>query len=276
MEIPIGCRSEEALPQNDIANQQNVFTILFAFRHLLLAKTTGKSTLRAWAKLNRQKIGRNTVAQQIARVSGLVLSFVHKRQAKTVALYASFGDEFPTEQLALCLQSNGIATAYPRTIARNPMQFSICSHKQLVSSSKNYAHPSPALPKISLSNIPISIVPGLAFGLRSFSRLGWGGGHYDRSLSSAPNTLRLGLAFEYQLIRDIPVAAHDITMDAIVTPSGLRIRYPLASHDPTSPTPFPTYQRKNLFTEDRMTRLGVAPLKKTYAASIANHNGVSS
>ena len=52
-------------------------------------------------------------------------------------------------------------------------------------------------------------------------RLGQGGGHYDRWLASRPATLRIGLAWDAQLVEELPVEPHDMALNAIVTPTRL-------------------------------------------------------
>ena len=52
-------------------------------------------------------------------------------------------------------------------------------------------------------------------------RLGQGGGHYDRYLATYANTLAIGLAWDIQLCEDLPIEPHDITLDAVITPTRL-------------------------------------------------------
>ena len=52
-------------------------------------------------------------------------------------------------------------------------------------------------------------------------RLGQGGGHYDRWLATHPPKLAIGLAWDVQLCAQLPVEAHDMPLDAIVTPTRL-------------------------------------------------------
>ena len=61
----------------------------------------------------------------------------------------------------------------------------------------------------------ILIIPGLAFNLKGF-RLGRGGGHYDRYLSSFKG-LRIGVCFETQIVEDVFVEPYDEKVDFIVT-----------------------------------------------------------
>ena len=66
--------------------------------------------------------------------------------------------------------------------------------------------------------IDLVIIPGMAFD-RSGARIGRGNGHYDRLLrmNILSSAFKLGLAFEFQLMDEMPVEAHDVQMDAVVT-----------------------------------------------------------
>src|SRR5262249_48608189 len=60
------------------------------------------------------------------------------------------------------------------------------------------------------------VVPGLAFDPAG-TRLGRGGGHYDRALPTYPRGLRVALAAEAQLSPDLPGEAWDQPVDAVAT-----------------------------------------------------------
>jgi 5-formyltetrahydrofolate cyclo-ligase len=51
------------------------------------------------------------------------------------------------------------------------------------------------------------------------ARLGQGGGHYDRWLAEHPPVLTVGLAWDAQLCDTLPTEAHDVPLDAVVTPT---------------------------------------------------------
>jgi 5-formyltetrahydrofolate cyclo-ligase len=68
-------------------------------------------------------------------------------------------------------------------------------------------------------NVFVWIVPGLAF-TRDGHRLGYGGGWYDRFLSAAPkDALRLGVAYSFQIVDNLPVEPHDIPLTAVIDDS---------------------------------------------------------
>lgn len=70
------------------------------------------------------------------------------------------------------------------------------------------------LPSVS---IEVALIPGVVFD-RCGNRLGYGAGFYDRFLAQeAPQAIRIGLAFSYQLADKIPPLSHDVPMDMVVT-----------------------------------------------------------
>ena len=64
------------------------------------------------------------------------------------------------------------------------------------------------------------LVPGLAFD-RAGRRLGYGAGYYDRLLARLPGVPRIAVAFSIQLVDQIPVDAHDLPVDILVTETQL-------------------------------------------------------
>jgi 5-formyltetrahydrofolate cyclo-ligase len=65
----------------------------------------------------------------------------------------------------------------------------------------------------------VVVVPGLAFD-ESGGRLGRGGGHYDRFLREARGAApiaAIGVAFELQIVAEVPRLDHDERVDRIVT-----------------------------------------------------------
>ncbi len=66
------------------------------------------------------------------------------------------------------------------------------------------------------------LMPLLGFDA-SGTRLGYGGGYYDRTLAHiAKKPLLVGLAFAAQELAHIPRDTHDIPLDAVITEEGVR------------------------------------------------------
>ena len=86
------------------------------------------------------------------------------------------------------------------------------------------------------SGVAAWIVPGLAF-TPDGRRLGYGGGWYDRLLSSSSATsLKIGVAHDFQIVGDLPCEAHDVPVDRVVRCRPLR-RCPSTSSCPSPRAP---------------------------------------
>ena len=71
--------------------------------------------------------------------------------------------------------------------------------------------------KTNAIEIDFIIVPGIGFS-RDGTRLGRGGGYYDRYLAtSSEQTLKIGVTFSLQIIAEIPMQTHDIAVDLLIT-----------------------------------------------------------
>ncbi|MBP5546940.1 MAG: 5-formyltetrahydrofolate cyclo-ligase [Bacteroidales bacterium] len=67
-----------------------------------------------------------------------------------------------------------------------------------------------------LESIELIIVPGVAFD-RKGNRMGRGRGFYDRLLKTTPKALKIGVAYDFQMLDSIPVEPFDVKMDRIIT-----------------------------------------------------------
>lgn len=74
-------------------------------------------------------------------------------------------------------------------------------------------------PQIDTNALEVILVPGVAFD-RNKGRLGYGGGFYDRVLSGYRG-IKIGIAFSFQIVDEIPLDEHDVRMDFIITEEGI-------------------------------------------------------
>lgn len=89
---------------------------------------------------------------------------------------------------------------------------------QLKPGPRGVLEPDPArCKKVPIDCIDIAIVPGVALDEKG-ARIGTGMGFYDRLIPNLPITTRkVALAFEEQLIQQIPMEHHDKHIDIIIT-----------------------------------------------------------
>jgi len=79
--------------------------------------------------------------------------------------------------------------------------------------------PKAGCPEIPLERLGLILVPGVAFDLCG-GRLGRGRGFYDRLLPEIRG-LKCGVAFDEQIVKEVPAGTLDVRMDFILTPNRL-------------------------------------------------------
>ena len=137
----------------------------------------------------------------------------------TVALYYATGDEVPTENIALQLDSLGFRLALPRLEARDGMMhFAHWDLDQiLVPGRFRTLQPAPD----AMDVVPdVIVAPMLGFD-PALGRLGQGGGYYDRVFAAYPAAMRIGLAWSAQQVDHIPMEPHDLPLHLIVTEAAI-------------------------------------------------------
>ena len=137
------------------------------------------------------------------------------------ASYLSTAEEFPTEEIHLTLFSAGVMLAVPRfSHAEARYHWApLAPGEPLRQGPHGIWEPASRI-HAPRAAIDVVLVPGLAFDMRG-GRIGYGGGIYDRLLARLrPGVLRVALAFDCQLQREVlPQEPHDLQMDYIVTES---------------------------------------------------------
>lgn len=140
----------------------------------------------------------------------------------TIGLYHAGEHEAPASGYARHFSEAGHPVALPRFDSReSPMNFA--AHDDPFGEQDLERGPfgimQPTASSIALTP-DIVFVPLLAFNEQG-ARLGQGGGHYDRWLAGNPAAKAIGMAWDCQLIDQIPTEPHDMKLDAIVTPTRL-------------------------------------------------------
>ncbi len=155
-----------------------------------------------------------SIAQRAARLPMLA-------ESPTVALYVPLGTEVDTLELARLL--GPLRTVYPRSVTGDrKLVFAPSDLREMVRGPLGAREPPATATEVDRATIGCVVVPGIGFS-PSGHRLGRGGGYYDNTLGSMPGAKRVGLAFEAQIVDDIPLEPHDERLDAIVTESRIII-----------------------------------------------------
>jgi 5-formyltetrahydrofolate cyclo-ligase len=112
---------------------------------------------------------------------------------------------------------------YPLIISPGVVRFHLVSDPEtLVVGRYGIREPNAQVhPPMELDTLDVFLCPGLAFG-HDGSRLGQGGGFYDRLLAKArPEAPRIGIGFPCQLRDPLPMAPHDAYMSHLDSEEGV-------------------------------------------------------
>ena len=175
-----------------------------------------------------RKMRKDHVAQQPDAIRALLFnhpprSLLEKiRETQVIGLYHTNASEAPAGGYARFFHEAGQRIALPFFAdADAAMEFREHSdpiaESDLEKGAFGIMQPQTSAPALTPD---LLFVPLLGFTDKG-QRLGQGGGHYDRYLAANPNTLAIGLAWDVQLCEDLPIEPHDITLEAIITPTRL-------------------------------------------------------
>lgn len=188
-----------------------------------------KAVLRQTALAARAAVtGRPERAAAIwAALRGLELY----RAARTICWYVGVRDEVPTAEMIAAAAAESRRAVVPWRAGERLELFEIRGGGELAPASFGLLEPTAAVResparRVDAGAVDLFVVPGVAFD-RQGRRLGYGRGYYDRLLSLArPEAAIVGLAFDAQLVPQVPAGDHDVAMDHVITESDV---YPPAA-----------------------------------------------
>lgn len=140
------------------------------------------------------------------------------QEAQTIACTMSNFPEVETRDLIRYLWKNQKTVVVPKCDVKSKKMYfyAIDSFEQLEVVYAGIEEPVPALSKlVDEAAIDLVIVPGVLFNREGY-RIGFGGGYYDRFLSKYEGKT-ISLAFDEQVLDEIPVEAHDLPVQMIIT-----------------------------------------------------------
>ena len=135
---------------------------------------------------------------------------------KIIGGYYSYNYEIDTLELLKKLEKKNYLISLPKISKNNKMNFYQWSFKDPLSINI-YGIPEPISKK--KVNPEILLVPLVAYD-GELNRLGYGGGFYDRYISSVKHDkkiIKIGLGFSFQKVNKLPTNQYDKKLDYIVT-----------------------------------------------------------
>lgn len=143
------------------------------------------------------------------------------RRAKVVLCYVAHDGEVETGPILERILADGKRLAVPFTMPRGRRLIGAeirDPRRDLVRGPYGIPHPKRLTGcRLPYKALDLVIVPGVAFDRRG-GRLGRGGGYFDRFLEKIPRQVpRVGLAFRFQVVRNLPREPHDQPLTRVIT-----------------------------------------------------------
>jgi 5-formyltetrahydrofolate cyclo-ligase len=180
-----------------------------------------KRTVRRRVRASRDAMSASERERASARIVDYLLTLPEVERSSTVMVFWSFGSEPDTVPLIEALDTRGVRVALPRIVDGDMEPHAYAPGDAVTETSFGAREPS-AGERLDPTAIDVVVTPGIVFD-RSGRRVGYGGGFYDRFFPrTRPDTLRIGIGFDLQLIEgDLPSGHFDLGLDAVVTETGV-------------------------------------------------------
>lgn len=202
---------------------QRTLNVVIQMTHILQNQSL-KSMIKAAKDKLRKTINTQLATQdhnEINKASATICKRITDTLSppENIAIFSAHGPEIDLSSLhQLCPDSKLL---YP--LCQSPGVISyhhVASPSELAIGKYGILEPDPAKhPEVTIPDIDMFFCPGLAFG-KDGSRLGHGGGYYDRALakrSTSREVLICAVALDQQVFDTLPCEDHDIKMHQIIT-----------------------------------------------------------
>jgi len=159
------------------------------------------------------------VAEGSGRACAAALRLSAFATSRHVVAYVAVENEVDPGPLVAAAERAGKTVYYPR-VEPAGLVFLQADPRTFRPGAGRVPEPREGTPLPSEAEDVLFVVPGLAFDVRGV-RLGRGAGCYDRALGVRPGAVRLGLAFEFQMMPALPTESWDVRMHAVATDARL-------------------------------------------------------
>ena len=137
------------------------------------------------------------------------------RKAKVVLLYWSMEDEVQTHEFVEKWYKE--KTVLLPCVDGDDLKLRQYTGQKCMRSGEQFGIGEPTGEEFTdMESVDVIVVPGVAFDSEGH-RMGRGRGFYDRLLKNTTKAYKIGVAFDFQMVKDVPVEPHDVIMDQVVS-----------------------------------------------------------
>ncbi|MGC8833109.1 MAG: 5-formyltetrahydrofolate cyclo-ligase [Armatimonadota bacterium] len=165
----------------------------------------------------RRAVPEETRQKAAVHAAGNFFSLPEAVEAACVMVYLTYRSELPTEPLVEELRRRNVRVCAPRIQPDGTMEAADYPHGCKLSPGPYEILQPLETEALPLEALDVVVVPGVAFDESGY-RLGFGKGYYDRFLAQPKvRAVKVGLAFDFQVLPEIPHTPDDAAVDVIAT-----------------------------------------------------------
>ena len=179
-------------------------------------KRDEKNLIRKQMKQLRADMTRTERFEKSMQIFEKLITVPEFKRADRIYTYVSMDNEIDTIMLIDYSLSIEKRVFVPRVSGKDMEFYEISDISELSPGYMGIYEPDINGKEPDYSRTGFMCMPGLAFD-RSYNRIGYGGGFYDRYLSVENKLYKAALAYEAQLLESIPARDVDVRPDMIVT-----------------------------------------------------------
>lgn len=173
-----------------------------------------KNQLKESMLKKRNSLLKEEIIEKSRKIGQNLFNLEHYKSSKTVMFFVSFDSEAHTHEIIKEALTNK-TVLIPKVVHHEIEPSLIIDFDNLIPGKFGILEPIETM-KIAYKNIDLVLVPGIVFD-KEGHRIGYGFGYYDKFLAKVPKAIKIGLAFDFQVIGKIPREMHDAPVDLIVT-----------------------------------------------------------
>jgi 5-formyltetrahydrofolate cyclo-ligase len=177
-----------------------------------------KAEIRKRLRGLRKTTPASACAERSARIVERLEGMDAIRAAKSVALFWPIEERHEVDLRALdaSLRARGVRVAYPTILESQAMIFRyVDDPSQMLMHDLGFVAPAPAEEGEEARGLDVIVAPAIAIDPAGH-RIGYGAGYYDRALAQA-EAVTIAVAYDFQLIVEVPATASDVPVQWIVT-----------------------------------------------------------
>ena len=174
-----------------------------------------KQALRQAMLKKRNSLSKEMLDKMSEMIQARVMNTDEFKNTETVATYHPVGSEVSTIQILSSVLQLKKRLALPRVEDETKIIFAEVKDLENDLEVGKYKIMEPKTHCLKVSKIDLVLVPGIAWD-ENGHRLGYGKGYYDRYLANL-QTISVGLAYDFQILKHIPHGDNDFRVNLIVT-----------------------------------------------------------